>query len=93
MQATIFKPTKTAMQSGLRNTKKWLVKFEHDGSRYVDSLMGWTGSKDMLQETTLTFPSKEAAENYVKKYYPDYEISYPHESKKVKKNYADNFTD
>jgi hypothetical protein len=28
MTARIYKPAKTAMQSGLANTKKWLLEFE-----------------------------------------------------------------
>lgn len=41
----IYKPTKTATQSGLGNTKFWHLKIE-TCSYYIEPLMGWIGSKD-----------------------------------------------
>ncbi len=92
MKARIFKPAKTSMQSGYRNTKNWVLEFEPEpGKRYIDNIMGWTGSADMEQEVRLKFKTREAAIECAKRLGLDYEVSEP-KSRKVKpKSYADNF--
>ena len=45
--ARIYKPTKTAMQSGTAKTKDWVLDFEPSEPREVEPLMGWTSSADM----------------------------------------------
>ena len=47
MTARIFKPAKTAMQSGEARTKEWVLEFEPAAPRDIDPLMGWTSSRDM----------------------------------------------
>ena len=62
MQAKIYQPTKSAMQSGMGNVKKWLLEYEsHKNDRFIENIMGWTASKDMTQEIKLSFASKEEA--------------------------------
>ena len=39
-KAKIYKPTRTAMQSGARNTKNWLLEFDTLNTG-IDPLMGW----------------------------------------------------
>ena len=53
MQASIYKPTKTAMQSGTYNSTHWILEFVHDGSREIESVMGWVSSSDTMQEVTV----------------------------------------
>ena len=65
-KAKIYKPTKTAMQSGNRNTKKWLLEFDTLDTG-VNPLMGWESSKDTMSEVKLEFSTKEQAINYAKK--------------------------
>ena len=91
MQASIYKPTKTTMQSGKCNTNHWILKFQHDGSREIEPLMGWTSSKDMMQEVRLKFPDKEKAIIFAKENHLDYEIIEPQAKKFTKRSYADNF--
>ena len=43
-QARIFKPAKTAMQSGRRQTRKWVLENEPATGRRPDPLMGWTSA-------------------------------------------------
>jgi hypothetical protein len=50
MVARIYKPAKTAMQSGFGNTKGWVLDFEPEAPRRVEPLMGWTSSSDMRQQ-------------------------------------------
>ena len=89
-KAKIYKPTKTAMQSGNRNTKKWLLEFDTLDTG-VNPLMGWVSSKDTMSEVKLEFSTKEQAIDYAKKNNLDYYIIEPQKHKIIKKSYSDNF--
>ena len=89
-KAKIYKPTKTAMQSGNRNTKNWLLEFDTLNTG-VNPLMGWETSKDTMSEVKLEFSTKEQAISYAKKNNIDYYIIQPQKNKIIKKSYADNF--
>ena len=89
-RAKIYKPTKTAMQSGKRNTKNWLLEFDTLNTG-VDPLMGWESSKDTMSEVKLEFSTKEKAINYAIKNDIDYYVIEPQKRKIIKKSYSDNF--
>ena len=89
-KAKIYKPSKTAMQSGKRNSKKWLLEFDTLDT-VINPLMGWESSRDTMSEVKLEFSSKEEAINYVKKNNIEYYIVEPQKSKIIKKSYTDNF--
>ena len=89
-KAKIYKPTKTAMQSGTRNTKNWILEFDTLDSG-INPLMGWETSQDTMSEVKLEFSSKKQATNYAKKNNIDYYVVEPQKSKIIKKSYADNF--
>ena len=89
-KAKIYKPSKTAMQSGTRNTKNWLLEFDTLNTG-INPLMGWETSEDTMSEVKLEFPTKEEALNYAKKNKIDYYIVEPQKNKIVKKSYSDNF--
>ena len=89
-RAKIYKPTKTAMQSGSRNTKNWLLEFDTKNTG-IDPLMGWESSKDTMSEVKLEFSSKDEAISYVKKNNIEYYIIEPQKRKLNKKSYTDNF--
>jgi len=89
-KAKIYKPSKTAMQSGKRNTKKWILKFDTLDTG-VNALMGWESSRDTMSEVKLAFSTKQEAVNYVKKNNIEYYIVEPENSKIIKKSYSDNF--
>jgi len=90
-KAKIYKPTKTAMQSGKRNEKNWFLEFD-TLSTGISPLMGWESSKDTMSEVKLKFSTKEQAVSYAKKYNIDYYIIEPEKRKIIKKSYSDNFT-
>src|SRR5919206_4380379 len=48
--ARIYKPAKTAMQSGTARTKQWLLEFDREQPREIEPLMGWTRSGDTRQQ-------------------------------------------
>ena len=89
-KAKIYKPTKTAMQSGRRNTKNWLLEFETLDNG-INPLMGWETSNDTMSEVKLEFPTKLQAINYAEKNSIDYYIIDPQKNKIIKKSYSDNF--
>jgi len=78
------------MQSGKRNTKNWLLKFDTLDTG-INPLMGWETSKDTMSEVKLEFSSKAQAINYAKKNNIDYYVIEPQKTKLIKKSYADNF--
>ena len=90
-KAKIYKPTKTAMQSGTKKFNKWILEdiTERPG---INPLMGWESSTDTLDELVLQFSSKDKAIEYAKKNKIDFELIEPQKRKTVKKSYADNFT-
>ena len=89
-KAKIYKPARTAMQSGKRNTKNWLLEFDTLNTG-INPLMGWETSRDTMSEVKLQFPTKEQAINYAKKNNIVYYIVEPKEHKIIKKSYSDNF--
>mgnify|MGYP001286870190 FL=1 len=89
-RANIYKPTKTAMQSGKRNSKRWVLKFETLNTE-INPLMGWESSKDTMSEVKLEFFTKDDAINYAKKNNIHFNLIEPQVEKIVKKKYSDNF--
>ena len=91
MTARIYKPAKTAMQSGLANTKAWVLDFEPEVPRQVEPLMGWTSSGDMRQQVRLRFDSKEEAVAYCERHGMAYQVFEDKASPRRAISYADNF--
>jgi NADH dehydrogenase ubiquinone Fe-S protein 4 len=91
MVARIYKPARTAMQSGNANTKQWALDFEPETPRRIEPLMGWTASGDMKQELRLRFDSKEEAVAYCERHGIPYQVSEAQEPTRKKIAYADNF--
>ena len=83
-------PNKSAMQSGLGKTDKWILEFEIDDPT-KNPLMGWESSSDTYSELKMEFSTKELAINYAKKKKINFELIEPKKRKIVKKSYADNF--
>ena len=74
MKAKIFKPAKTAMQSGRSKFNKWVLKFSDKKNQLKDTMMGWNGGGSTVSQIELKFSSKEEAVSYAKKNSIDYEI-------------------
>ena len=92
MTARIYKPAKTAMQSGLAKTKAWALDFDQEEPRTVEPLMGWTSSGDMRQQLRLHFPTKEAAIGYCERHGITYQVSEEALSTRRGMSYSDNFS-
>jgi hypothetical protein len=90
-KARIFRPMKTATQSGRAKTQLWVLEFERTGHVAADPLMGWIGGGDTRRQLALKFPSREAAEAYAAKHGIECTVDAPHEPRLKLKSYADNF--
>lgn len=91
MTIKIYKPSKTAMQSGLGKTKKWLAEYISNEETVKDSLMGWNSSSDTKSQIKVFFDSKEHAIKWAKKNNYQYFIEEPKVRKIKIKSYASNF--
>jgi ETC complex I subunit conserved region len=89
--ARIYKPAKTAMQSGTATTKLWVLDFEPAEPKEVEPLMGWTSSGDMQQQVRLRFATSEEAIAYCEQHGIAYRVFGPKEPKRQVIAYADNF--
>jgi hypothetical protein len=92
MTARIYKPSKTAMQSGFANTKAWVLDFEPELARQVEPLMGWTSSGDMRQQLRLRFGTKMEAIAYCERHGIAYQVFETAPLKRRTISYADNFS-
>jgi hypothetical protein len=92
-RAIIFKPSKSATQSGTAKTKHWMLEYLPENSREIDPVMGWTGNSDMHQsQIKLKFDSKEEALEYAKlNGVFVQEVIEPQVSAPIIKNYVDNY--
>lgn len=93
MRARIYRPARTATQSGSARTRDWVLEFAPSTPREIDPLMGWTSSDDTQAQVRLGFPSKEAALDYARRHGIEAVVTEP---KKRKPNirplgYGENF--
>ena len=89
-KAKIYKPSKTAMQSGYRKSKNWILEFDTLDTK-ISPLMGWESSLDTMSEIKLEFSTKKQAINYAEKNNIDYYVLEPKKRKLIIKSYSDNF--
>ncbi len=90
MRVFIYQPAKTAMQSGTAKTQNWLLEFEA-GSRFIEPMMGWSGSRDTSEQLKLRFENKEEALAYAAKHQLEVVEREPHVRAVLPKAYANNF--
>lgn len=87
----IFKPAKTAMQSGKAKTKDWVLEFLSEEPSFKDPLMLWTAGYDTQKQVRLKFKNCEDAVAYAQKKGWTCVIHTPQLSVIKAKSYADNF--
>ena len=93
MQARIYKPAKTAMQSGKAKSSNWILEFvSSPASRNTDPLMGWTSSSDTKSQVKLTFDTRDEAIAYAKRENLTFTVDEPRAAKRLVKSYSANFS-
>jgi ETC complex I subunit conserved region len=90
-RARIYRPAKTAMQSGRAQARKWILEYEPATPRRPDPLMGWASAADTLNEVQLRFSTCDEAVAFADRLGLDYTVIAPHDSAERPKSYADNF--
>lgn len=91
LNVRIYRPSKTAMQSGRAKTDRWVLEYETETPRTPEPLMGWVASGDTLNQVRLHFPSREDAEAYAREQGWAYSVAPAHERRLRPRNYVDNF--
>ncbi|TAQ88800.1 hypothetical protein B7494_g2898 [Chlorociboria aeruginascens] len=89
----IFRPTKTATQSGDWHGHHWRLDWDilPKGHRWENPLIGWQSSADFMQGTHMNFKSKEDAIRFAEKQGYEYFVQEPNSRKITPKAYANNF--
>ena len=91
-KAKIYKPAKTAMQSGTARTRDWVLEFERSAPRRIEPLMGYTASDDTLAQVKLQFETKDDAIAYAEREGLDYRVFEMRDPRqRPAQSYADNF--
>jgi hypothetical protein len=92
MLARIFRPSKSAMQSGRGKTQEWVLEFEPTDALRPDPLMGWTQTSDTTSsQVRLEFDTREEAVRYAEQRGIAFQLIDPKPAKRIIKAYADNF--
>jgi hypothetical protein len=90
-EARIYRPAKTAMQSGRARTRKWVLEYVPATARRPDPLMGWASAGDTLNEVRLHFDTLDEARAFAEREMIRYTIIAPQRASGGPKSYADNF--
>jgi hypothetical protein len=89
MVARIYRPAKTAMQSGVAQTQAWVLEHEPEKRRELDPLMGWTSAAETETQVKLRFASKEEAVAFAERQGIAYTVVEPPAKRTEKRTYAD----
>ena len=65
--AIIYKPARSAMTSGRRGTKQWILRFGRRRPLRIEPLMGWTAGDDPMAHVELKFDSLRSATRYAER--------------------------
>ena len=91
MKARIYKPSKSAMQSGHGGAEQWLLEYESNTAKAPEPLMGWTASGDTLGQVSIKFPTLKHAKTYAENKGLSYTVL-PAQKRRIKpRNYSDGF--
>jgi hypothetical protein len=91
MFARIYRPSKTAMQSGRAKSQHWMLEFEPAMAKRPDPLMGWASTGDTRRQVKLNFDTKEEAVAYAQRHGIAFQVFEARETPRKIKAYADNF--
>jgi hypothetical protein len=91
MLAKIYRPAKTAMQSGKAQTRKWRLEFVAAAAADPDVLMGWSSAADTHGQVRMLFDSKEAAIAFARAHAIAHQVLDAPEPKRFPRAYSDNF--
>lgn len=91
MKARIYKPSKSATQSGRGHLEKWVLEYEPETTKAPEALMGWVSSGDTKGQVSMKFQTLQDAEQFAQNKGIQYSVIQPKERKVKPRNYGDNF--
>ena len=93
MRVRLYRPAKSAMQSGRGRSHTWLIEPELLTPRMPEPLMGWISADDTFSELRrrLQFNSCEEAMDFARRQGWEAVIEEPAERRVTPRNYLDNF--
>lgn len=91
MKARIYQPAKTAMSSGMANTRKWVLEYAASGARGKDAFTGWNSIEGTANQVKLKFDTLEEAQAYAAARGIAARVDMPNPRKRRAKSYSDNF--
>lgn len=91
MLAKIYRPAKSAMQSGKASTKRWRLEFVLASAPRPDALMGWISGADPNGQVRMEFDTKEAAIAFARQHDIPHQVVDAPEARQQIKSYSDNF--
>jgi hypothetical protein len=89
--ARIYKPAKSAMQSGTATSRDWVLEFVREQPRVIEPLMGWTSSADTKQQVRMSFTTKEEAIAFATSQGIAFRLEEARQGEIRPKSYAENF--
>lgn len=93
MRVRVYKPAKSAAQSGRAGTHSWILEPELLTPRVPEDLMGWVSSNDTLSELRrrLRFSTRDEALSFAYRNGWEVSVEEPSERRIIPRNYLDNF--
>lgn len=91
MLARIFKPSKSAMQSGRAKFDRWTLEFVPSAAARPEPLMGWPTGLDTSKQVAMTFDTKEEAVAFAERHGIPFRLYESKLARTMLKAYADNF--
>lgn len=91
MLAKIYRPAKSAMQSGKAGQKRWVLEFERAMAMRPEVLMGWTSATETSGQVKLFFDERDEAIAFARTHGIPHQVVEPKPVKRPVKAYGDNF--
>ncbi len=88
----IYRPAKTATQSGSRRSLHWQLEFLPCRSTVIDPLTGWSGTDDPRRQVRLAFPDRASAIAFATRRNWTFVVEEDESHPVRNKSYASNFT-
>jgi hypothetical protein len=90
-KARIYKPNRSTMQAGRAKSAEWILEFEPNGTKYIEPLMGWVGTRFTKRQVQLHFKTQEEAISFADKNKILYVLLPTHQFHQRAKSYSQNF--
>jgi hypothetical protein len=91
MVARIYRPSRSATQSGQARTRLWVLDYAPATAREVEPLMGWTSTSDPNAQLRLNFATQAEAVAYAERNGLSYVVEPPKPVTRKQLSYSDNF--